>query len=40
MKPLLRSKAAISHDAMAKREQVQGLRQRVCAAHAAASGWP
>ena len=22
------------------REQVQGLRQRVCAAHAAASGWP
>ena len=31
-----------AHDAMAirSRRQVQGLRQRVCAAHAAASGWP
>ena len=31
---------AVVHDAMAIRDQVQGLRQRVCAAHAAASGWP
>ena len=34
------TKAAVIHDAMGIREQVQGLRQRVCAAHAAASGWP
>ena len=34
------AKAAVVNDAMGIREQVQGLRQRVCAAHAAASGWP
>ena len=34
------TKAAVIHDAMGIREQVHGLRQRVCAAHAAASGWP
>ena len=34
------AKAAVIHDAMGIRVQVQGLRQRVCAAHAAASGWP
>ena len=34
------AKAAVINDAMGIREQVQGLRQRVCAAHAAASGWP
>ena len=36
------AKAAVVNDAMGIREQDQGLRQRVCAAHAAqpASGWP
>ena len=34
------AKAAVVNDAMGIREQVQGLRQRACAAHAAASGWP
>ena len=38
------AKAAVINDAMGIREQVQGLRQRVCAAHAGgcvrASGWP
>ena len=34
------AKAAVIHDALAIRDQVQGLRQRVCAAHAAASGRP
>ena len=34
------AKAAVIHDAMGIRVQVQGLRQRVCAAHAAGGGWP
>ena len=34
------AKAAVIHDAMGIRVQVQGLRQRVCAAHAVAGGWP
>ena len=35
------AKAAVINDAMGIRERAgPGLRQRVCAAHAAASGWP
>ena len=34
------SKAAVVRDATMIREQVQGLRQRVCAADAAAGGVP